>query len=374
MNAQYKNSKDHYKVTVTVEPEKSRSLIDAAVKLGAERVFLAKGRGVLHKQKLGVIPLPGISPSFDILTLIVTKEHLELLMNTLVHVGRLHYFGAGAIYATKIHDTWYNGPAPFSASGTAAAPAQYEFQKDLIAVNCICQLDHAEEIAHSAMLAGSPSPTITFGYGHGIRDRLGFFLQLTINPKKEFIGLVVGSAEAERIFEDMVDSGHLDQPAMGFIYTNPVEMGLINTVSFQATSQYPATMEQIIKAIDQMQGNTNWRSSGSVQTSSVKKRKKLLNLVSLNCVVPRGFGDECSMAAMEAGASGTSTTYANAFPIEKRESRHLEGSDERELISLTIGESQVAPIVDAISSMKELADSPVVMYTFPAPVALTYLK
>ena len=185
---------------------------------------------------------------------------------------------------------------------------------------------------------------------------------------------MVGSAESERFFEEMVAAGHLDQPAQGFIYTSPVEVGLINTMSFHNTSLYPATMEQIIKAIDQIQGNTNWRHSGSVQHATTKKRKMLHNLVALNCIVPRGLGDITSMVAMEAGAGGTSTAYANAFPVQKGATHHMEGSDEREMISLTIGVGQVQPVVKAIASMNELAETPVLLFAYPAPQALTYLK
>lgn len=375
MTAKYEYSKDFYRIVVVVDSEKSKAIIDAAVKLGVKHVFIVKGRGVLHSKKIGVLTLPSMSPLYDILNIIVPQEALNLVMSTLVNVGNLNHFGAGSIYATRINDIWLQNASLYSGN-ISPNPVQtdVEFQKDLVAINCICQLEHAEEISHSAMLAGSASPTICYGYGHGIRDRLGFFLQLTINPKKEFIELVVGSAEAERIFEVMVATGHLDQPAMGFISTRQVDIGLINTTSYQNTSLYPATMEQIIKAIDQLQGNTKWRSSGAIKTSRVPKRKKLLNLVSLNCIVNRGFGDICSLAAMEAGAGGTSTYFANAEPFEKVSKRGLEGSDEREIISLTIGENQVKPVIEALTSMKELENTPVILFAYPAPQALTYLK
>ncbi len=377
MLEQYEHSQDFYRITVVADPEKTRVLIDTAVQSGVKQVFVVKGRGIMHKKKIGIISVSGISPSFDMLNVIVTKPHLESVMRALVQAGRLNLFGAGAIYAARIQDMWFHGTQPFTPTSTPTPPAAengVELQRDLVAINCICQLGHAEDIARETMMAGSPSPVISFGYGHGIRDRLGFFLQLTINPKKEIINLVVGSAESERFFEEMVEAGHLDQPAQGFIYTSPVEVGLINTMSFHNTSLYPATMEQIIKAIDQIQGNTNWRHSGSVQHVTTKKRKMLHNLVSLNCIVPRGFGDITSMVAMEAGAGGTSTAYANAFPVLKGATHHLEGSDEREMIALTIGEGQVQPVVKAIASMTELAETPVLLFAYPAPQALTYLK
>lgn len=367
------HSTDFYRVTACVHPERSRAMIDAAGALGLPRAYIVRGRGMMHKKKIGFINVAGLSPSFDILNFFVPSQALNMVLNSLVKVGALDHFGAGSIFASRIHDTWFNSPSLFNGTTPSAhSPFEYAFQKDLVAISCICQLGHAESIADAAMAAGSPSPTICFGYGHGIRDRLGFFLQLTINPKKEFVELVVGSAEVERVFEAMVKSGHIDQPAMGFIYTRHVDVGLINTMSFENTTPYPATMEQIIKVIDEMQGNTKWRSTGSVK--AVHQRKKLLNLVSLNCIVRRGFGDACSMVAMEAGAGGTSTYYATASPVENTEGEKIGGTDEREIVSLTIAEQQVKPVVSAIAAMPELASSPVNFYAYPAPQAVTYLK
>lgn len=368
----YRHRRDMYRVTVNVDPEKTQALIDAAVALGIGRVFIVRARGVLHKRKWGPFTLPAISPSFDILNLFVPEAVLQALLQTLVKVGRLDHFGAGSIYASRITDLWAQGTTIAKDLEPVTADFGYEFSNDLMAIQCICQLEHAEEIAEAAMQAGSPSPTICYGSGHGIRDRLGPFLQLTINPKKEVLELVVGSAEAERVFETMVDAGRLDKPAQGYISTWPVETGLINTVSYQQTTPYPATIEQIIKAIDQLQGNTNWRSTGTL-LAATGHRKKLRGLVSLNCIVNRGFGDRCSMVAMEAGATGTSTYHANALPIERPARHAYDHSDEREILSLTVARDLVAPIVEALAALDDLQGTPVVLFTYPAPQAVTYL-
>lgn len=371
----YKFSKDYYLIVVAVSSENAKAVTEAAIKMGIQHVFIGKGRGVLHKTKIGFLTVPSVSPIFDILNVLVPKEALTEVVNTLIKVGNLTQFGAGSIYASPIDEVWFRGTELFAGTGSAASSKMdYELQADLVAISCVCQLNHAEEIAHAAMIAGSASPTVRFGYGHGIRDRLGFFLQLTINPKKEFIELVVGSAEAERIFDVMAMAGHLDQPAQGFISTRPVEIGLINTISYQETSPYPATMEQIIKAIDQLQGNAKWRTSGTTAHLRHSTKKTLVNLVGLNCIVNRGFGDICSLKAMEAGAGGTSTTYANALPIAKHAKNRLDESDEREIISMTIGKDMVKPIINALSSMQDLDGTPIVFYTYPVPEALTYLK
>jgi nitrogen regulatory protein PII len=372
--SQFTHTRDVYHVTVNIDPERSTKLLDAAVALGLSRAFIVRGRGVLRKQKWGPFTLPSISPLFDILHWLVPVDRLEATMATLVTVGNLQHFGAGSIFASRVTDLWYTGTNLVTSSTVPALGQTYEFQRDLVAISCIAQLEHAEEIAHEAMLAGSPSPTISYGYGHGIRDRLGPFLQLTINPKKEFVELVVGAEEADRVFEAMVEAGHLDQPAQGFISTRPIDVGLINTVSFQHKTPYPATMEQIIKAIDQLQGNTNWRKQVGLSGSTAPRRKTLTNLVTLNCIVKRGFGDICSLAAMESGAGGTSTYFANASPLEHLDPTSHEGTDEREIITLSVAPELVAKVVSALTDLAELAGTPVLVFSQPAPQALTYLK
>ncbi|MBL8994996.1 MAG: hypothetical protein JNM63_16730 [Spirochaetia bacterium] len=377
MSASFTHHSDYSLINLVVDRRKVKSLTDAAVKAGANPVFIVNGRGILHKKKVAFITLPGISPSMDNITLAVPKNKADKVIQELVAVGHLNHFGAGAIYESRIQNIWFRGQAPFkdAAVKKSAEPVQRAvLQSDLVLINCICQRGHAEEIARGAMAAGSPSPTIRFGYGHGIRDKLNFLLQLAINPNKEIIQVVVGSAEADRVFEAMVVAGHLDHPAMGFISTHPVEKGLINMISYQNTSPYPATMEQIIKAIDKLEGSTNWRNSGTVQATRIKKRKMLLDLIDLVCIVKRGFGDACSIAAMEAGAGGTSISYANAYPTPAQAAHVHAGSDEREMISLTLGKAQVEKVVKAIGSMPELKDSPVLMYTYPTRQAVTYLK
>lgn len=371
----YQHFTNYYLVTVVVDRHKSKAMVQTAIDLGVKPTFVASGRGLMHAKKVGFFKISGIQPSLDILYLLVPGAHVDALMTTLIRKGKLDHFGGGAIYASHIHDFWLSGSEPFSGN-IPATGENFNFYKDLIAITCISQRGSAEEIAHAAMQAGSPSPTISFGYGHGIRDRLNFLLQLAINPKKELLEVVVGSAEADRIFDIMVEHGKLDQPAMGFIYTHHVEKGLINTISWANTTPYPATMEQIIKAIDQMQGNTNWRASGTVQTSTKKERKMLRDLMGLNIVVKRGLGDVCSLAAMEAGAGGTSVTYANAYPQHEhlKGSKSLEVSDEREILSASLGAAQIEGVVRAVTSLKELENTPVMLYTHPIPQALTYLK
>ncbi len=373
----YVQLQNQHLVTIVIDRKKTQMLVSAAVESGIRCILVLNGRGILHKEKVGPFTMPGISPSLDILRFVAPSHSIEPLMAKMIHVGKLTHFGAGAIYTVPVGNTVYSGSPPFSeitVDNVNGDREEYTLQEDLTLISCICQRGHAEEIAHSAMASGSPSPIIRFGYGHGIRDRLNFFLQLAINPNKEVIQVVVGAAESEKIFDSMVESGELEKPGKGIVTIHPVEKGLINTMSYQNTSPYPATMEQIIKAVDRLEGNTNWRKSGTVQRTRMKKRKSLRDLVDLTCVVRRGFGDICSAAAMDVGAGGTSTSYATALPFEMDPAHVHALADEREMISLTLGRDQVEKVIETIAALPEIHGTPVLFYSYPTPLAITYLK
>ena len=56
----------------------------------------------------------------------------------------------------------------------------------LEAICCICEKGVAEDIAQAALTAGAPGPTVTFGEGGGIRDKIPL-LRMTKGPEKEFV-------------------------------------------------------------------------------------------------------------------------------------------------------------------------------------------
>lgn len=184
------------------------------------------------------------------------------------------------------------------------------------------------------MRAGSPGPTIAFGQGLGIRDKLGL-LRIAISPEKELIRVVVDSFDAEEIFNAMVEEGKLDTPGMGFIYTMPVEDGVINIASVAPEKNQLASNQQIIKAIDEIKGGSAWRAHLG-QNNGKTQKKTLSNLSRLTCVVERGKGDSLTKAAMNAGAPGASITYGNKRNHTQNEGVALAVNKEMEIIEMTL--------------------------------------
>ena len=207
-------------------------------------------------------------------------------------------------------------------------------------------------------------------------------LRIAISPEKELIRVVVDSYDTEPVFESMVTEGKLDTPGMGFIYTMPVQKGLINIASVYGSKSQLATNHQIIKAIDEIRGGTAWRSSGSFDiegngddSKDSKGRKFLTGLIRLSCVTERGSGDYLVEAAMKAGAPGASIAYGRKIGGEEQLGKtDIKLSKEMEIIELTLSPKIVDDIISKMMDAAEVDDNEdFYFYTQPVPKALTYL-
>jgi len=92
-------------------------------------------------------------------------------------------------------------------------------------ITCVVQRGHADKVAKAAVQAGARGATIFFGRGMGARDHLGL-LGLAIVPEKEVMMIVCGPGETQKIFDAIVEAGHLHTPGMGIAYVSPIGMSV----------------------------------------------------------------------------------------------------------------------------------------------------
>ena len=225
------------------------------------------------------------------------------------------------------------------------------------------------------MKEGAPGPTVVFGQGRGIRDRMGL-LRIAISPEKELIRVVVDNYDVEPVFDAMVKVGKLDTPGMGFIYTMPVDKAFVSLASIVGNKNELASNHQMVKAIDEIKGGTSWRTlSGDESGAGSSDKKYLLDLVRLSCVTERGKGDEMVDAAMAAGAPGASIAYGTKLGSEESlGSTNINLSKEMEVIELTVSPKAVDDMVEKMSEAAKANDNDdVYFYTQSVPKALTYL-
>ena len=93
---------------------------------------------------------------------------------------------------------------------------------DVSMITCIVQRGKAENVVQAAQEAGAQGATIYYGYGSGVRERLGV-LGLGIDVEKEIITTLVADDQVDRIFERMYLAGEMDVPGAGFMYITKLE-------------------------------------------------------------------------------------------------------------------------------------------------------
>ena len=169
---------------------------------------------------------------------------------------------------------------------------------NLQGISCILQKGESENICDIA-LESVAAPFITYGSGSGLRDNLGL-LRITIPAEKEILRFVVNRDEVPYFLSMMIKRGSLDQPGRGFIFTWPISFGS-SALNPTAESKSAASTEQIIAAIDSLQGDITWRKK--VAFNSVQKYQ-FFEGVDLTLCCNEGSGRKLVTAAMDAGLGG----------------------------------------------------------------------
>ncbi len=93
---------------------------------------------------------------------------------------------------------------------------------DVSMITCVLQRGSAEKVVKAAQEAGAQGATIHYGYGSGVRERLGL-LGLTVDVEKEIITILVADEQTDRVFERMYFAGELDVPGAGIMYVTKLE-------------------------------------------------------------------------------------------------------------------------------------------------------
>lgn len=215
-----------------------------------------------------------------IFEIICSDKSVSYLTTLIRDSAELNVPGHGSVYSESINLIGeVLNPYIYSTS-IKAKPIGFSGLKGIF---CILPRGSAESLAKLVLQNGIAVPTISYGTGSGLRDRLGL-LRITIPKEKEILKLVVHSSDAEHVLDFLIEVGRLDLPGRGFIFEFPVGHGLLNTkVSLEGAKQ-AASMDQIISALDQLYGNMEWRKKSNQFRQNTRHRNYFegVNIV-LNC-------------------------------------------------------------------------------------------
>lgn len=258
------------------------------------------------------------SSSVDVISFLVPVDLEEQALGLMAEKFKLNVFGSGSVYSETVEVL--RDCCGINTNAELLQPVEkIRMQTQLTGICCIVLRGMGDLVSRVTLETGSCVPTVTFGQGAGLRDRLGLW-RITIPAEKEIVTLIVNSYEAEEIMSIIVDSVKLDQPGRGFIYQFPVRRGLVNMKVIQGTRSHAASMEQVVLALDEIKGGTEWRRRRlSVPYTGIRHRRFMTDLQELALQCDEGDGEDYVKIAMGAGASGaTISEYRHIQPGENQ--------------------------------------------------------
>ena len=341
---------------------------DEMQKAGAKGIFQVSARGsILNEGGFLAKMFPPPAPEQCLVQVLVPDSIKEQISEVAVKAGRIDRVGSGAIFSISCDDVRHSTQFPLAESlGDSSSNGKATME----AICCICEKGVAEDIAQAALSAGAPGPTVTYGEGGGIRDKIPI-LRMTKGPEKEFVWCVVDRADSSEVFINMARAGRITEPGRGFMYSIPVTEGIINVSSTVTNSSHGASMEQVISALDEIKGGKDWRTSGDSKSSTLNTTF-LRDLVGLYCVVPRDHYAEVYDAILDAGAPGVSTNFG--VMADKTGEGEETCNEEWALVYTSLSPSSVDKVTESvIQKVDNLGIDSFAFYTLPIPRALTYL-
>lgn len=341
---------------------------------GAHGIFQISARGsILTEGGFLQKMFPPPAPEQLLIQVLVGNDSIEAVVDAAVKAGNLSKVGAGAVFTINCDEAIASSRFPSNLPKDEFGETNISSSGDMEAICCICEKGIADDIAQAALQNGAPGPTVTFGEGGGIRDKIPL-LRITKGPEKEFVWCVVDKSDADDVFAEMARAGRITEPGRGFMYSIPVASGLINVSSTISSSAHGANMEQIISAIDELKGGKDWRSLSADGKSKALKTTFLENLIGLYCIVPRDQYEEVYDAVLESGAPGVSTNFGIMIDAHDEDDEGQNQNEEWALVYTSVGPNNVESVRESVQQeIEKIGIDKFAFYTLPIPRALTYL-
>ncbi len=373
----------HHSLVTAILPRLSSGLvINEVLDSGGAHAMAMSARGTLMQEHWYQSLIPAISPEQEILHFIVPNQEVDRLMEQIVIVGKLQLYGAGSIFSTACDELICADDHPLWTSGNyrfASVAFDIKFKRDLTALIHTTDRNAAEPIARAAIKAGAQGATITYVRGYGLRDRLGL-LRITKKHDKELITVVVDEYDLEAVFQAMAQAGRVEQPGRGLIYQLPVSKGLTNLASVFQAKKHSASIQQMVRAIDSLQGGTQWRAN-QLMVHDPRAKEFVENsrgvskeLKSLNVVSQRKDSAALLKLLLDQGVSGASVSN---WRFVEPQSEQTQGgrriNREFGCISMVLAPTKVPRLIQVLQHAISEGDMKATCcFTHPVPMVKTF--
>lgn len=183
----------------------------------------------------------------------------------------MRYPGAGAVYSVPCEALYHTPDFPIwsglEVDAEDVIDDSISLRENLSLLSCIVQPEQTEAVSRAAMQVGAHGPVVFYCEGRGLRDRLGW-LRITKKRTKEVVTLLLDNADAPAVVSAIQNAARLEMPGRGFLYRMPVHKGIVSLATTTGSRHYAADMQQIISAIDDLMGHSDWRRRSVVRLGS----------------------------------------------------------------------------------------------------------
>ena len=285
----------------------TKALDQCLAELSLPEVFIQRGKQMSLEDTqgfLGLRPLTKLEESRALLyRIFVPSEYGMGLVNRLIDATDLKLGGRGCILVQHIGH-YRSSPLLFDTEKLERLCGRSGkiTQKEHTLISCIVPRGQGDAVAKAILELGICVPIIFFGNGMGRRDKLGL-MRITIPIEKEIIWFIVPASDALLVEKLIIPRAGLDIPGRGFLYTTYVHAPVVNLRVRHGKRAHAATMEQVIVALDEIQGSSDWRRFGSQKTESPDKNRST-NTRALFFIGEEDNVETFRKTAMENGARG----------------------------------------------------------------------
>lgn len=367
------NSSRMIKITATLKRSLTKPFLQLLFTSGLTAWYVTAARTMVLREKRGGLGLIHVfrlvEDAADIVSFLVDPSQEERSLDFVINHCDLTLPGRGSVYSEEVDlishfDFRNNSFLKDKVESFVRKPSP------LTGICCIVQRGEANKIARVALDMGTGVPSVSFGNGTGIRDKLGL-LRIAIPAQKEMIHLALSPHDAETVTRMMIRAGELDRPGKGFMYQFPIRKGWLDTKITDGLRRHVASVEQIIATLDEMKGDMDWRRHSNSQMLMIDTQYFISDLIDITILCNEGYGYSISKEAMNNGASGATISRMKQFFLDGVKPEKM--SVAREACTICIPEKNLDGFVNFLQeygAFDEAASSELIVRR--SPKAYTY--
>ena len=241
----------------------------------------------------------------------VPRPHAAAVMYRIAQAVDLFLPGRGSIFCEECQllvDDSFQWPAGFDTE-PEPVPAQ-AVSTDWDLITCIVQRGRGDELARIMLEMGLCVPVVNYGEGMGLRDKIGL-LRITIPVQKEVLCLLVPTVDSDFVLDTAMRRAGMDEPGKGFLFRCPVRACAVNNRILRDRRKHVASMEQVISALDELRGSTDWRRLTAANQKKARTKASVNALESFSLTCEEGDAQEIVSKAMALGAGGATLVRAS---------------------------------------------------------------